>query len=304
MKKFLPILILSFLLAPFAQYLFEPMENNAATVTTGVTFTTNQTVQYYHLNDAVNNATVSDIVSGDITDGTIAAVDLGANSVTTAKILDATIATGDIANRTIIAGNIATNTLTETELFTNLNFRSGTLTFSNMVTLVFSNGQIASTAVAAISNTVGTANANTIVKTGPLGTIDRSLMVGGSSILSSNLATATGHASANTFTNIASLTTTATNGMVIITARAISSTGGGMQYIRIRDADTNAVEVSSNTIGTGNPALQCTLIDSLSGATKTYFLDVSSSAGSQVYTNANATPPIVNGLGLKVIQLP
>lgn len=141
MKKALSIL--SIIAAAVILSMNQPVRpTTAATVTTGVTFTTNQLVQYYDLNNAVNNATVSAIVSGDITDGTISAADMGANSVTTAKILDGTVTGSDIASRTILGGNIATNTVTDVNLSTNLTFNPGFISFTNNVTMSFMTNQI------------------------------------------------------------------------------------------------------------------------------------------------------------------
>lgn len=152
---------------------------NAATLSKGTTFTTNQTVQYYDLNNLVDQATISGIISSEITDGTITQGDMGNNSIGTAQIIEGTIATGDIASRTILGSNIATNEVTGIELNTNLVFRSGThfytnvntfLTFTNS-TLLFSTNQIGNGAVAGTTNTVGAASAGKVVKLNDSGTL-------------------------------------------------------------------------------------------------------------------------------------
>jgi len=122
-------------------------EANSATVTTGHTFSTNELVTHTKLNNAINNATVGSIVSADITDGTIGNGDLGANAVTTDKVLDGTLTGSDLASRTIASSNVATNAITEIELNTNLTFRAGTLNFSS-ATLTFGAGQISAGSVA------------------------------------------------------------------------------------------------------------------------------------------------------------
>ncbi len=126
------------------------LPTESATLTKGYTFATNELVTAAKLHSLVDSATIAGIVSADITDGTIANGDLGANSVTTDKILDATITGADLSNRTITATQIATNAITGIELSTNIDFRSGTYTFTNAnvsvnftnSTLGFSAGQI------------------------------------------------------------------------------------------------------------------------------------------------------------------
>ena len=163
----------------------KPPVLQSATVTTGVTFTTNQLVQYYDLNNAINNASVSDINSGDITDGTIAAVDLGANSVVTAKILDGTILGTDIANRTLTTLLYGTNSIDGIGLNTNLVLRSGFWFFTNVnqtinfagpsTTLTFSSNQINWAAVSGVTNSAGAADTGKVVKLNDSGVLDTSI---------------------------------------------------------------------------------------------------------------------------------
>jgi len=186
-QQFFAALFIGALFGSFvASWMANPLPStHAATVTTGVTFTTNQTVQYYHLNNAINNATISDIVSGDITDGTIGAIDLAPNSVTSAKVLDATLTGSDIGSRTITANNIVTNTLTEIELNTNLNFRSGTHWHTNVnttinyagpsTTLTYANNQVSSAAVSGTTNSAGAADSGKVVKLNPSGVLDTTI---------------------------------------------------------------------------------------------------------------------------------
>lgn len=175
MKKFIINGILFFgLVLTLARIAHET--GDAATVTTGVTFTTNQTVQYYHLNNAINNATVSAIVSGDITDGTIANSDLGANCVTTGKVLDETLTGSDILNRTLGSNDYSTNSVDEIALSSNLTFRAGILNMSN-ATLAVSNNQINAAAVVGVTNSAGAGDALKIVKLNGDGKVDTTMYI-------------------------------------------------------------------------------------------------------------------------------
>jgi hypothetical protein len=305
-KTYFSALVLGAFLAFVSLGLISQLDipSKAATVTRGTTFTTNQQVQYTDLHALVDNATVSSIVSADITDGTIVAADIADSTITSAKVVDGTLTANDILSRTLTASLYGTNSVDGTALNTNINFRPGFLVFSNNVGLVFSDAQIAATAVVSVSNTVGVADANKVVRTKPNGTIDRSLMVGGTIVSVTNRNTATGSGSANTWLSIASLTTTSTNGTVLLTGSVIGDTSGGMQYLRIRDSGTNIVQQISHTAGAANPAYEVNLTDVLNGTAKTYHLEVASSATTQVYTNANATPPMSSNLYLKMIEIP
>ncbi len=295
MKKFVGLFLICLVMVMIVR---------AAQLEPGHSFTPSEQVTSDKLNNLVSNATISGIVSSEITDLTIATGDIANQAITAAKIADSTITTGKIANRAITTGLIATGAVTEIELSTNITFRPGFLVFTNMVGVTFSNQQLGAEWSVSVSNTVGVADANKLVRTRSTGAIDRSLLVGSTLVTSSNRVFAVGNASANVWTNIISLTTTATNGTVMLTANAISDTGGGQQYIRIRDLQTNAISQSSHTIGTGNPVQNVILIDTLSGVPKTYLLDVSSSAANQPYTNVSATPFLTNGLYLRMLEMP
>jgi len=281
---------------------------DAATVTSGVAFTTNQVVQHTHLNNAINNATVSDIVSGDITDGTIAAADLAANSVTSVKILDATVTGSDIGSRTIAASNIQTNGVTEIELATNITLRAGTWNFTSATVTANS---IASTAVSGTTTTAGAGDSGKIPKLDSDGKLADS-MIRGSSLLSSNRASVVSSASGYTWTTVASLTTTATNGTVIISGRALAAVGdAGNTFLRIRDASSSVTaSIAGTGLGGGNATpFSCTLTDSLSGSAKTYTFELANSGTSVTYTNAAATgvggvSAQANHLGMTLIQNP
>lgn len=61
-------------------------------------------------------ATLSSIVSANITDGTIVAGDIADGAVTSAKILDATIATGDLADGAVTTAKIADGTIVNADI--------------------------------------------------------------------------------------------------------------------------------------------------------------------------------------------
>ena len=196
MKKILSIITI--IIAALVLSINQPVHyTGAATVTTGVTFTTNQLVQYYDLNNAVNNATISAIVSGDITDGTIAAVDLGANSVTTAKVLDGTIIGADIASRTLSTSLYATNSVDDIALSTNQVIRSGFWFFTNVnqsitfngpsTTLTFSSNQINWAAVSGVTNSAGVADAGKVVKLNDSGVLSTTITPFSGAFTSTNL---------------------------------------------------------------------------------------------------------------------
>lgn len=168
----------------------------AATLSKGTTFTTNQTVQYYDLNNLVDLAGISGIVSSEITDGTIVQGDMANNSIGTANIIDATIVTGDVANRTLLGINIATNTVDGINLATNQVINSGTWWYTNVntfisytnTTLLFSTNQISSGSVNGTSVTAGAADANKVVRLNASGVLDSTLTPFSSSYTSTNCA--------------------------------------------------------------------------------------------------------------------
>lgn len=150
-----------------------PYQPDAATITKGYTFTTNEQVTSTKLHLLVDGATLSSITSSDITDGTIALSDMGANSVDSSKIVDASVASADIATRGIATSNVATNAITQIELNTNIFFRTGFLSFSNS-TLLHSANQISSTAINGATNSTGVGSAGLVVKLNDSGVLDSS----------------------------------------------------------------------------------------------------------------------------------
>lgn len=289
---------------------FEASKSYAATVTTGVTFTTNQTVQYYHLNNAVNNATVSDIVTGDITDGTIATVDLANNAVTTGKVLDENLTGADILNRSITINDYGTNTVDETALNTNITFRPGFLTFSNGVTTIFSTNQIQAVGVTGTTNRTSSADEGGIVKLGPAGFIHSSMLSNVVSIVSTNLVGKDVALTAHVYSTLTSLATTATTGKVLVKASvANDDPSGTAQFIRLRASDDSAQSSAIFVTGSASPVMNCQLIDVLTGSAKTYLLEVSASgSATENYTNtlssADTAAPAANCFFIQIIQIP
>jgi hypothetical protein len=239
-------IIAALMQSAFYNFLNSIKEGNAATVATGVTFTTNQTVQYYHLNNAINNATVSDVVSGDITDGTIANVDLGANAVTTGKVLDENLTGADILNRSLTINDYGTNSVDETALFTNLYFNAGFMSFSNVNVAA---GSITNTGVLGVTSSAG-AVSGSIPKLDGNAKIDKTLTyapVATNAFLTTEMASL-----ANLYTNLVVMTLAETNGYVVLNAQAhlkskdsTTCSAQGMQVIRISG---NTTPYTSNVV--------------------------------------------------------
>ncbi len=163
-----------------ALHTFKYEEAYAATITRGITFSATDLVTNTKLHQLVDSATISGIDTADIADSAITTLKLGANSVTTAKITPNNVtggASGSLAVRTVASTNIAYNAVTEDELNTNIVFRAGTLNFSNnFPNLIFSTNQIASTAIAGVTNTAGVSSAGKVVKLGPDGLINTNML--------------------------------------------------------------------------------------------------------------------------------
>lgn len=158
-------------------------------------------------------------------------------------------------------------------------------------------------------------NGVSIVDGGSNVTISVTNSSGASSVLSTNLTTATGGSVLYNWSTILQITTTATSGSVIINARSMApDPPPAMTWIRVRDATSNVVFNAHNGLNTGGGIASAPLltevmfVDTLSGSTKTYFMDVAASAINQPYTNKFTTstqsPTMTNGLGMTMIQIP
>jgi hypothetical protein len=175
-----------------------PRNAEAATMTRGYTFATNELVTAAKLHSLVDSGTLSAIVSADITDGTIVNADLSNNSVTTANILDGTILAADIATRTLSTTLYGTNSVDAIALSTNLDIRSGTWVFTNInttinfsgpsTTLTYSSNQINWAAVSGVTNSAGAADTGKVVKLNDSGFLDTSITPFSKSFTSTNIA--------------------------------------------------------------------------------------------------------------------
>lgn len=168
----------------------------AATVTRGYTFTTNEQITNTKLHTLVDSATVGAINSSDITDGTISLNDMGANSVDTTKIVAGTIVSANIATRSLLGTELATNSISGIELNTNQVIRSGFWFFTNATTFLsftnsivgFSTNQIASGMVNGTSSSAGAGDANKVVRLNGSGLIDSTMTPFSASFTSTNCA--------------------------------------------------------------------------------------------------------------------
>lgn len=274
---------------------------SAMVVTPGYSFATNEIVTAQKLNDLVEDMSITGIDgSSQIANLSIGSGQLGANSVISSKILDGTIVSNDIASATISGGpggNIATNTITGLNLSTNFTFPSGNYSFTNSNTTVnFTNANLGFTS--------GQIPITSIVSGGSIVTNTQF------SLISTNIQTTITHPSSYTWTNIITLVTTATNGNVQVRGSALAYNNSmAALWVRVRDNTTNVVSVAMASAPlTYNPVASAILYDTLSGSTKTYFLDVASSGASQVLTNTapavGQSPEIGDGLSMKIFQTP
>lgn len=204
----------------------------------------------------------------------------------------------------------STNTLSQEFVMTN------NALFVNAITNVTSVGS-GDSLRSAVSNNIffiksitGTSGV-TVSATAQTLTISGSGSGGPSSILSTNLTTSSTGPNIYTWVNILQLTTTATTGNVFVQGRAMTTIDPPATLaVRIRDVDTNVVFNSHNNAGTlqNAPALTtCDLVDTLSGSTKTYYMDVFSGTLNQALTNTITgaqTAQMTNGLGMFIIQMP
>lgn len=191
---------------------------------------------------------------------------------------------------------------------------SSSITTTNGAVITATNS-VASLAVQGVSTSAGAGDTGKVVKLNTSGLIDSTMISGssGSLLISTNISTGTS-GSSYVWTPICQITTTATNGNVLVTARATDfPVGSAVTFMRIRDTATNVVaSVNGNIIGGGvtdcPTLLRASLPDSLSGTTKTYFMEVTSSTSSTIFTNTVTTssqsPPILNGLGMTILQTP
>jgi hypothetical protein len=201
-------------------------------------------------------------------------------------------------------GLVATNGLTVS---------SGTVNFTGIGTLTIPNDKVAASAVVGITTSAGAADSGKIPKLNGSGVLDTTFLGASGSILTNVSLPSKSIGSGYTWVAVTNITTTRTTGTVVVTARAaLDTSGGGVVWIRLRDASTNVVGVAmANTAagGYGNPIATATLLDVLSGSTKTYFMECAAN-GAATVTNSvpssAASPEFLGGndLGMTIIQNP
>lgn len=270
---------------------------NAATLTPGYTFATNETVTAAKLGSLVSAATISGISGSDFADGAVTGAKLGPDSVTTDKILDGTITFSDILSRTLTTTLYGTNSVDGTALATNLQFRAGTM-------LILTN---AGTALNFTNATFGF-SASQIPASALSGVITNR-----SNILSTNFNGYTYSSGAGyTWSTMATLTTTATTGTVEVVGRVLIAPSQA-HNVALRVVDSGGT-VEGDDGGTPIGGAVCTpytarLCDTLNGVAKTYTMQVATSSTSTTFTNTiaggsgTAFSP-TNGLGLYIRQAP
>lgn len=268
-----------------------------ATLTPGYSFGSSETVTAAKLASLVSSASISGITGADFSDGAVTNAKLGSDAVTTDKILDGTITASDILSRTLTSSIYGTNSVDGVAIATNIQLRAGTflivtnagtaINFTN-ATLGFSAGQIPASAITGIvtnrSNTI-TTNFNGYTYSSGAG---------------------------YTWSTVATLTTTATTGSVTVIGRmTIAPSQAHTTMLRVVDSGGT---VEGDDGGTPISGSNCTpytarLVDFLTGTTKTYTMQVATSATSTTFTNgiaggAGSAFSVSNGLGMVIQQIP
>ena len=175
---------------------------------------------------------------------------------------------------------------------------------------VVTSNSISSGAVAGTN--AGPGSAGQVVKLNNSGLVDSTLiyLVGKGSLLQTNIASAaTTNVSYQWTENIASLTTTTTSGVVVVSGSVAAN--GLSAYLRVRSSDgaMSSAQCMYSGGGVNVGQLGVTLIDVLSGTNKTYVLDISAAAAPPYsYTNrfdAGGNPPaFTNAMYLRILQIP
>lgn len=254
-------------------------ESEAATITTGYTFSSGETnITHTKLNQSVNSATLSGVTTADINDSAITGAKIAANTIPGSKIQTNAISGGlfgQIATNTITTSNIVIGTLTGREFATTTEWPSAsTINFTNNVVVGFTNNQIAANYVVGITNSAGSSSSNSLVKTYVNGKVSRSLMglESGSAILTTNILAGL------TYTTLCSFTPTETNGTIIIwgygqyrNASATDPVGFG---IDLHDGSSALVATTADPEGTNLNDDQLGLVytETLANPAKTYSL--------------------------------
>lgn len=261
-------------------------DSNAATITTGYTFTSGETnITHTKLNNAINNATISGITSADLQDGSVTSAKLAAGAVSGISLGTNVVTggvSGNLALNTVTTTNMANNTLLGVEFATNFNFPVNcTVGFTNSgVTLALKTSAVTSAAVLGTNRSTGATEAGLVPKLDTRGKLDPSMLyaeTNKNTVISADTATTA------TWGTLATATSSITNGFVQVLAVAcFDGTGGGSDpgpiSIRIRDATTNFTKstVEDSDTGGNMTTRQMTLIGTdtnFSGSTKTYTLE-------------------------------
>jgi len=181
--------------------------------------------------------------------------------------------------------------------------------------IIVSNALIQPAGVAGVTNSAGATDSNKVVKLNSSGLIDGSMLGAASKVViaETNFASATGAASSYVFTNVASLTTTITNGVVVIECRAIHNDNTNPFWIEVTDGSTNVLSQNFfqiNPLQGGGSITHgsCCTVDRITNGTKTYRFRMASNAANAPYTNYHATGvgavnPLTNMLGMRIIQV-
>lgn len=186
---------------------------------------------------------------------------------------------------------------------TSISVSSTQITNANSVTAL---------AVVGVTNSTGAGDAGKIPKLNASGKLDSSLFSNASvSLVSTNSgADFTGSGSGGTWTSMFTLTTTSTNGYVMLNGQTFSVDNSPWSSARIIDSAGNVIASLTLTdyadSGTVTLPYQYTVsgIDTLSGSTKTYSFQVVATKNSRVWsTNMNTyTPWATNKHSFKILQ--
>lgn len=269
-------------------FFWKSADTSAAGISTGHTFTNGEQVTAAKVNDAINNATLTNIATGDYGNLSITLGKMGANSVNSSKVVDLSLTggpSGDLASNTVTTVNIATNTFTGVEFSTSVLWpANGTVSFTNAgVTLAFRNDQIAAAAVVGTNYSGGAPSSGIVPRLNASGKLDPSLYYKATN----NYDYIDGDVGAlASFVDLASVTTIATNGQVVIFAKATykrTSADAGPFSIRVKDNSGAVIfQTTRDDIG-GDPVIVQVMDfgpDTLSGSAKTYTLSGAVGAGS------------------------
>ena len=282
-------------------------ESRGAGLSTGHTWTNGELITHTKLNLMVNGGTVTNISTGDIADLANTLAKQAADSVNSSKIVNLSIVGGvggDINYGTIETTNILAGTFNGREFGT-------TVTFTNATTaLIFNTNQILAPYVQGTNFLTGTSTAGFVPKLNVSGKIDPTLCYASTNketIISGDVAATAAVAT------LASVTTTATNGTVLVFGLAqfnYTTTGAGDIQASIDDGsvtmDAGAFKVASADFF----AVRIPLMfkDTLTGTAKTYTMKARASGGVGTWELNGLTDTsaqgITNACKLEIIEIP